>query len=289
MRQTPSALLRALPLALLCALLLALPARADMGPKADLTVTVVNAPEGECYVDLLYEGGGDNLHRDLDVSGYDQDLIASLHTLEGDGWVLALLTGSYLPIFGDLTPDRNGEYVYSYHGLPDTFRLAVATSEGAQAVEQPYTRQLFHTVLVYDWATNTVEAVTPSPLFYLAQLCSTLVPTLVIEGLILLAFGFRERRTWLVFLLVNLITQVGLHLFCNGQVLAAAQGNFSYYLLLMAVPELVIFAVEAVAYQALLQEHTHRRRVGYTLCANLASFLIGFLPLHLLSSLLIGL
>lgn len=54
-----------------------------MGPKPDLTVTVVNAPEGLCYVDLLYEGGGDDLHSDFDTSGCDQKLIASLHTLEG--------------------------------------------------------------------------------------------------------------------------------------------------------------------------------------------------------------
>ena len=290
MRRIPWARLRALPLALLCALLLVLPARADMGPKPDLTVTVVNAPEGLCYVDLLYQGGGDNLHSDLDVSGYDQDLIASLHTLEGDGWVLACTTGtSGAPIFGDLLPNEAGQYVYSYFGLPQTFRLAAATAGGAQATEESYTRTRFHTNLVYDWSSNTLSELTPTPVYYLAQLASTLIPTLILEGIVLLLFGFRQKRTWLVFLLVNLVTQVGLHLVCNGQVLAATQGSFHYYLLLMALPELVILAVETVAYQVLLREHTHGRRAGYALCANLASFLIGFLPVHLLSSLLTGL
>lgn len=280
----------ALSLALLCLCCLILPARADMGPKPDLTITVVSAPEGACYVDLLYEGGEETLYTDLSTVDYDPELLSALHSLEGDGWVLACTTGtSGPPIFGDLLPNDAGQYVYSYFGLPQTFRLAVATQDGAQATEESYTRVRFHTNLVYDWSTNTLSERTSTPVYYLTQLASTLLPTLVLEGVVLLLFGFRQRRTWLVFLLVNLITQVGLHLFCNGQVLAAAQGNFSYYLLLMAVPELVIFAVEAVAYQALLQEHTHRRRVGYTLCANLASFLIGFLPLHLLSSLLIGL
>ena len=55
MKRNQSQILRNLTLALAVLLCLALPAYADMGPKADLTVTVVNAPEGECYVDLLYE------------------------------------------------------------------------------------------------------------------------------------------------------------------------------------------------------------------------------------------
>ena len=83
MRQTPSALLRALPLALLCALLLALPARADSAPKPDLTVTVVNAPEGECYVDLLYQSDGGQLFSEINPEHYDPQLLSALHALEG--------------------------------------------------------------------------------------------------------------------------------------------------------------------------------------------------------------
>lgn len=280
----------ALSLALLCLCLLVLPAHADMGPKPDLTITVVNAPEGECYVDLLYEGGGDGLSTDLAVEDYDPELLSALHSLEGDGWVLACATGtSGAPIFGELTANHSGEYYYTYFGLPDTFRLAAATAEGAQATEEAYTRTRFHTNLVYDWSANTLTERTSPPVYYLAQIASTLIPTLILEGAVLLLFGFRQRRTWLVFLAVNLVTQVGLHLFCDGQVLAGAQGGFAYYLLLLAVPELVILAVEAVAYGLLLREETVGRRVGYAICANLASFLIGFLPVHLLSSLLTGL
>lgn len=286
MRRTPLALLRSLPLALLCALLLALPARADSAPKPDLTVTVVNAPEGECYVDLLYQSDGGQLFSEINPEHYDSQLLSALHALEGDGWALALSSGTGgAPIFGDLTPDSNGEYVYSYHGLPDTFRLAVATSEGAQAVEQPYTRQLFHTVLVYDWATNTAQAVTPSLLFYLAQLCSTLVPTLVIEGLILLAFGFRKRRTWLMFLLVNVVTQVGLHLYFATRT-ELAQMDFDLYLLMLFPAELIIFLVELFAYDLLWKEHSPSRRALYALCANAASFTLGFFPMHWVSTLL---
>ena len=276
---------RILALVILCLICLVLPAHADMGPKPDLTVTVVNAPEGACYVDLLHEASGQYLFP-MDETGYDPQLIASLRTLEGDGWQLALLTGTGgIPIFGDLTPNASGQYVYSYHGLPDTFRLAVATSQGAQAVEQPYTRNRFHTVLVYDWSTNTLTERTPAALYYLIQLSSTLVPTLIIEGLVLLAFGFRQKRTWLIFLLTNVVTQLGLHLFCSNQIVSSAQGQFAYYLMLMTLPELIILVVETAVYLSCLREHSMGRRAGYGVCANLASFLIGFLPLHWLFSL----
>ena len=33
--------------------------------------------------------------------------------------------------------------------------------------------------------------------------------TLVLEGLVFLIFGYRQKRSWLVFLLVNLVTQLG--------------------------------------------------------------------------------
>lgn len=184
MKRNQLRILRTLSLAFIALLCLSLPAYADMGPKPDLTVTVVNAPEGLCYVDLLYEGGGDDLHSDFDTSGCDQKLIASLHTLEGDGWTLALTTGisSGPPIFGDLTPNSDGAYHYSYYGLPGMFRLAVATEKGAQATQESYTRTRFHTNLVYDWNTNTLSYVTPSPLYYTAQFLATFLPTLAIEG-----------------------------------------------------------------------------------------------------------
>ena len=93
MKRNQLRILRTLSLAFIALLRLSLPAYADMGPKPDLTVTVVNAPEGICYVDLLYEGRGDDLHSDFDTRGCDQELIDSLNTLEGEGWTLALTTG----------------------------------------------------------------------------------------------------------------------------------------------------------------------------------------------------
>ncbi len=290
MKRNQSRILRNLTLALAVLLCLALPAYADMGPKADLTVTVVNAPEGECYVDLLYEDSSSSFANYVDTSGCDPALLASLHSLEGDGWILACATGvSGPPIFGDLLPNENGQYVYSYHGLPRTFRLAVATKDGAQATEESYTRTRFHTNLVYDWNTNTMSEVTPSLLYYAAQFLATLLPTLVIEGVILWLFKFRQKRTWLIFLLVNFVTQLGLHLLCNSLSsvpFADSYDSVGYYVLSLLIPEFLIFIVEAISYGVLIKEETSGRRVGCAVCANAASFVLGFFPVHWLLPLL---
>ena len=82
---------------------------------------------------------------------------------------------------------------------------------GAQATAEPFTRTVFYTHLTYDWETNTITSAT-SPRGF--------TPPVFIHpgahpdhrGLLLWLFGFRARRDWLVFLIVNLVTQAGLHL-----------------------------------------------------------------------------
>ena len=235
-------------------------------------------------MDLLYEGSSSDLYSELDPGDYSPELLAALHSLEVDGWVLACATGvSGPPILGDLLPNENGQYVYSYYGLPRTFRLAVATEDGAQATEESYTRIRFHTNLVYDWSTNTITEVTPSLLYYAAQFLATFLPTLVIEGVILWLFKFRQKRTWLVFLLVNFVTQLALHLYCDllgGVPFADSYDNVGYYVMSLLVPEFLIFIVEAISYGVLIKEETSGRRAGYAVCANAASFLLGFFPVH---------
>ena len=271
---------------LLCLALLPVRASADMGPKPELTILVKNAPDGLYYLDLLLpeetRGSYDNLHG----KPYDQALLAGLHVWEGEGWYPAFAGGTRAPLFGDLTPDANGAHRFTYHGLPKTFRIAVSTAEGSQATEESFTRTAFYTNLVYDCQTNSVTRATSGWLARLIQLLATLIPTLIVEGIVLLLFGFRLRENALVFLLVNLATQLGLHLVIGSGFVTLAS-SFPFYLLVLLPAEAVIFAVEAVAYAFLLKGgHTRGRRVLYALAANAASFAAGFFSLQPVLSLL---
>ena len=126
-----AALARSALLLAVCALCLVIPARADMGPKPALTITVVNAPEGTLYLDLLTQGEktGHPYFSAEDEAKYDPAILASLRSLEGDGWVLAYSTGvNAPPVFGDLLPREDGAWRFSYYGVPETFRVAAASA-----------------------------------------------------------------------------------------------------------------------------------------------------------------
>lgn len=275
-----------LPLLLVC--LVVPTAHADIGPKPTLTITVVNAPEGEdLYVDLLAQRGpatlGPQSEEDM------PDYLKQLHSLEGDGWVLAVSTGYSVPVFGQINRVRydggNPVYHFSYSGLPSEFKVAAATAEEVRTSEL-FTRERFNSNVVYDWETGALTYVTPTPLYWAAQLAATLIPTLVVEGVVLYLFGYRERRSWLVFLAVNLVTQIGLHLACN-LLMGSSVMNMSvvwlFYLFLL-IPEVVIWCVEAAVYACLLRERdfTRQRAVGYAFAANIVSYALTFLPLQLL-------
>lgn len=268
MKKRVPALLQTLLFLFLCAPLLVSTASADVGPKPSLTITVINAPEGELYLDLLAEGEPWENIRERSEEEYDPVILARLRTLEGDGWVLSCSSGladSNSP-HGDLRPRRNGKWVFDYW-LPDSFRVAVATADHAQATQTAYTTEGFFTSLVYDWETNTVRP-TVGHFFW-----KTLIPTLIIEGAVLWLFGFREKRTWCVFLAVNIVTQLFLHLFCNTALLMSGSSTMATLLL-----EAVIWAAEAAAFARLFRERSVKRRVVCALCANAASFLSGYLP-----------
>ncbi len=243
---------------LLCLAVLPGTASADSGPKPAVTITVVNAPAGEYYLDLLITDPEPD-HDNIEVADYDPELIAGLKSWEGEGWYPALVTGSY-------------------HGLPDTFRIAVSGPDGAQATAEPFTRTVFYTHLTYDWETNTITSATSPAGFYGVQFLSTLVPTLIIEGVLLWLFGFRAKRDWLVFLIVNLVTQAGLHLWIEADLVSIGDSALQYLVLLVA--EVPILVVELAAYVFLLKEHSKLRRAAYAACANVASYALGYFPLH---------
>ncbi|MCI2107069.1 MAG: hypothetical protein LKK00_10230 [Intestinimonas sp.] len=274
---------------LLCAAALPVPVRADTGPKPVLNIRVKNAPDCFYYLDLLIQDPGryDNLEHGASAP-YDPSLLSGLHRWESEGWYPAFAGGTKAPLFGDLVGTRTGGdllHSFTYHGLPATFRIAVSSADGTvQAVSRSFTRTAFHTSLTYDYASNTISQVTPVWLSYLVQFISTCLPTLVIEGLFLMLFGFSLWENRMVFLTVNLITQALLTT-VTGSFLILLGMQFLYYPALL-LAELIVFALEAGVYARALRGHTVKRRIAYALCANTASCIFGLLTLRPLASFL---
>ena len=294
MNRTVSAFL----LLLLCLGALTTPALADLGPKPLLVVRVENAPE-DYYLDLLAqddpEGGGqlsDGLswsYPDEARDALDEDLLAALRAAVPEGWHACTAEGyEGAPIRGQLySPKGDGVHSFSYMGVPREYRLLLVTKAGEAWVSDTYTRQTLQSSVTVDWVSGAVSieaipTVTGPPAWkaYVLQFVSTLLPTLVIEGVVLLLFGFSLGKNWKPFLLVNLATQTGL--FCTLGVAAVRHGiGFGYFFLLIPA-ELVILAVETPLYRRFLTGRSKRAATAYGVTANLLSALAGlFLALPL--------
>lgn len=106
-----------------------------------------------------------------------------------------------------------------------------------------------------------------------------IVLTLLIEGLIFCLFGFRGKKSWIVFLIVNLLTQGWLNIVINSYAFSSG-----YWVITFVLMELAILAAESIAFPLLTREKPWWLCLIYTHVANAASLaagilLIGHLPI----------
>ena len=249
---------------------LSTPVHADFGPKPSITITVKNPPSEEYYLDLLIPEEKVNNSLSDRRDEYDPVKFSLLEQYRADVLVLSLTHGTQIPLFGKLTGTRRGAdmvHAFSYFGTPERFKIILITPDNRIVVSEELTRQTFQLQLTYDFATGQVDQ-RPLWLTYVIQILSTLIPTLVIEGALLLLFGFSWKKSRLPFLIVNLVTQVILTATLGTAAITA--GMFTAYFL--AVPlELLILVAESIAFAKLLKEHTRGRRVAYAITANITS------------------
>ncbi|AEG59715.1 hypothetical protein [Desulforamulus ruminis] len=94
--------------------------------------------------------------------------------------------------------------------------------------------------------------------------------TLAIEGVIFFLFGFRDKNSWLAFLIINLLTQGILNVVLNG-----ASPFASYLILNLILMEFWVFITEIIGVLVFIKEHGKFRRLSYVLVANFASLVLG--------------
>lgn len=107
-----------------------------------------------------------------------------------------------------------------------------------------------------------------SPVRNFILISMRIILTLLIEGLIFLAFGYRNKRSWIVFLIINLLTQGVLNVLLNAPYLGYWIIGFIFY-------EFIIFIIEMIAFPLILKEYKRKRAVIYAFVANLASLILG--------------
>lgn len=265
-------------LLILIVFILVLPSIAycDAGPKPSIEIIVKNPPEIEYYLDLLVDYEGENLYPNIrEEDKYSANMYNILKNYKSDGWRPAMATGTKVPIFGDIIGKRIGEnmvHSFSYIGVPDKFKIIIVTADGETIVsENIVKRKAFNSKVYFDYNTKKLRE-TSIVLAYIKQFLTTYPTTLLIEGLILLLFGFSLKKNWKSLVLINLITQVLLTFIIFGAMYK--QGSMAA--ILFYIPfEIIILIMEAKLFKKYLVDHSESRRVAFAIVANIVSFLVG--------------
>jgi len=228
----------ALALLLLIFCLLPCPALANSGEPPSLTVLVSDPP--------------DDLSMTLQFSdGSNQEPVVLKKSTKG--WE------AYYRFFNSFLPggSRNKDAV-------------LTVSYGGDSLEFPLPADDFsyNSLVTLDVKAGTLTPGQPAwrvPLLVALRVVSTLL----IEGLVFFLFQYRERRSWLVFLAVNLVTQTLLNMSFTGPQYTG------YWMIAYVLGEILVFAVEITAFTLLLREFKKGRAALCAITANAASLIIG--------------
>ena len=152
--------------------------------------------------------------------------------------------------------------------LKDAVLVVQNNNKSFQCALPEETFRTYSNILTLDMESETLT-MGQAPLRVPALVAMRVLLTMLIEGIIFLLFGFRQKRSWLVFTAVNLITQAGLNAMLTGPDL----GN--YWIFGYLFGEVVVLAAELTAFLTFVNEFRKGRVALYVITANMASLIIG--------------
>ncbi len=162
-------------------------------------------------------------------------------------------------------------YTFYSRELGDSESYMLQVRHKGQAFELPLARpaKTYNTIFTLNLETHTLtEGKLPLRNALLIALRVSL--TLLLEGAVFWIMGFRSRRTWALFIGINLLTQGVLNLWLSGMMPLE-----SYPILVLIWGEIFVFLAEIIAFKMLVKEHRTRRVIGAVLLANSLSLLAG--------------
>ncbi len=257
--------------------------RADFGPKSTLQIDVIGVDKPYA-LELLFEGElPDDVFRDdayQNMIEYRQELPEMIKDFSEDGFISsALYRGrpTYQQRFGDHT------YRYTYVP-PRTFKLLIIFDDEMYLTSPIITTRLFDSKVTWD-LTEVDQVFTQSgvgsiheelPLTRFSfDLFLRIIITIGVEVLILFLFRYRTRFSLNLILAVNAITQITLTGFMFS--MRYFFSPFFGEIFVLIVGEALIFLLEGIIYVKFLKERTKKHAILYTLSANFASLLLGFI------------
>jgi len=150
-----------------------------------------------------------------------------------------------------------------------TFRIATSNDSFTCSIEGAL--EHYNNVYTLDMKNQSLTPGT-SPLRSVLLVSLRVLLTLIIEGIIFWLFGFRDKRSWIIFLIINLITQGTLNILLNN---AASPLPSSYIIFSLVFGEFFVFITEMIAFPIFIKEYGKVHTVIYAFVANLISLIVG--------------
>ena len=165
-----------------------------------------------------------------------------------------------------------GYYVFYSRDMQDrdryTFRVTTNGENFYYTLDSPLQR--YNNVVTLDLYRREVRPGT-YPFRSVLLVSIRLLLTLILEGGIFWLFGFREKSSWIMFFVVNLVTQGALNILLNsgGSLMP------SYLIFSLIIGEFFVFLTEMLAFPIFIKEHKKSRILLYAFIANLISLIAG--------------
>lgn len=253
-------------------------AYSDVGPKPSVTIHVKNFSVQTYYLDLL-EQSEDSLFDSLNEKYPESYKELELYKYREGNWMAKHIRFKLL--FGELQGeyDRQSNMMvhrFSYHGVPQTFKVIVQDEAGNLIVSNEVTPNQFSASLLLDLQTGKLEVVKGIYVDFIGNLGSLLLTvvicmalTVLIESVIAILYKIRPIR---LVIAANVVTQAFLH-----TILIALYYSKQYTAMHSAfiAIELVVPIMEYLIYKTRLPETSTKTLAAYVLIANLSTFLIG--------------
>lgn len=272
-------------------LLMAMPitASADMGPKPSVRIEFTGIQGEDYYGTLLslrdstgpasaWNGNPEYAYCQPEDDDYDI-WMKFVEYQDTDGYY-------FLQWFWDCS-DTN-QLNWTYHP-PTPFKILLYFPETdtfyVSPVYERYAFDSYFTVDLSDYDTAPIMASKSYDYTWeIISLVARIVLTIALELGIALIFGYREKKVLGFLAIVNIITQVMLNVALNIVNYRSGSMSFTFSYVLY---EILVFAIEAVAYRVLLKKFTSKelkkgRAVGYAFIANAASFALGLWLAHII-------
>lgn len=260
--------------------------RADFGPKSSVTIDIIGVDQ-PYFFELLYADTLPIESDRMDAYLYAQEYNVTqpffpemIKDFSEDGFISSLLYRGR-PTVPNILGTNTFRYTYV---PPNTFKLILIFEDETYVTSPIITTQLFNSQVTWDLTGIDLSYTQMSvgdldeiiPVYQMtSDLLLRIIITIGVELLVLLAFKYRLKKSYLLVLFVNLVTQTALTAFMFS--MRYFFMPFFGEIFGLTVGEFFVFLIEAIIFMRFLREKSTKRALGYAILANLASLVVGFI------------